>query len=324
MKKRSSIFFILLLFCTSFLSFSQDDDGMTLLKNDESNLIKFENHYFEALKYKAIGNYTRAITELEKCQQLFSDDISVVFELSKNYFLLNKFVEAESYIENVLERDSDNYWFIEQAKKVSLKQYKYEIAIEFQKKLVSKKPEKAEDLVLIYIQARKYKEAQRVINELTSNKITSSKLDHYQKIILKRIGKKAIKEKINNTTDLSLEALKKSFKDNQQYTILKEILTQEITNKNFDILSIYSNKGLELFPAQPLVYLMNAKGLIHSKKYNEAIDVLNNGIDFVVDDINLEIDFYKQQIICFEALNQGEKAKKYLEKVNRLKTSMNK
>ena len=69
---------------------------------------------------------------------------------------------------------------------------------------------------------------------------------------------------------------------------------------------------------------MNAKSLINTKKYNDAIDVLNNGIDFVVDDTNLEIDFYEQHIICFEALNQGKEVKKYLEKVNRLKTNSNK
>ncbi len=328
MKKRTSNFFVLILFCTSFLSFSQDDESMTLLKDDESNLIKFENHYFEALKYKAIGNYTRAITELEKCQQLFSDDKSVVFELSKNYFLLNKFVEAELYIENALGKDSENYWFIEHAKKVSLKQFNYQRAIELQKKMVLKKPEKIEDLVLIYIQAGKYKEAQRIVEELTSKKISSSKLEYYKQTILSNINRKtavsATKKPIANANNLSLKALKKSFEDNHQYTILKEILTQEFTNNNFDNLLIYSNKGLELFPAQPLIYLMNAKALIHTKKYNEAIDVLNDGIDFVVDDTNLEIDFYEQLIICFEALNQGKEAKKYLDKVNRLKTNINK
>ena len=60
MKNRTSNFFILILFCTSFLSYSQDDDSMILLKDDESKLIKFENHYFEALKYKAIGIETKA------------------------------------------------------------------------------------------------------------------------------------------------------------------------------------------------------------------------------------------------------------------------
>lgn len=327
MKKRTSIFFILLLFCTSFLSFSQDDDGMTLLKDDDSNLIKFENHYFEALKYKAIGNYTRAITELEKCQQLYSDDKSVVFELSKNYFFLNKFVEAELYIENALEKDSENYWYIVHAKKVALMQFNYQKAIELQKKIVLKKPEKTIDLMTLYFQAGKFKEAQRIIDELSSKKITIPRLEYYKQTIDRQLNPKQkviVTTTSDNLKNQSLETLKKAFEENQEFKVLKEILTQEFTNNNFGSLLAYSNKGLELFPAQPIVYLMNAKALIHTKKYNTAIDVLNDGIEFVVDDTNLEIDFYEQLVICFEALNQSKEAKKYLEKVNRLKTNINK
>ena len=327
MKKRTSIFFILLLFCTSFLCFSQDDDGMTLLKDDDSNLIKFENHYFEALKYKAIGNYTRAITELEKCQQLYSDDKSVVFELSKNYFFLNKFVEAELYIENALEKDSENYWYIVHAKKVALMQFNYQKAIDLQKKIVLKKPEKTLDLMTLYFQAGKFKEAQRIIDELSSKKITIPRLEYYKQTIDRQLNPKQkviVTTTSDNLKNQSLETLKKAFEENQEFKVLKEILTQEFTDNNFGSLLSYSNKGLELFPAQPIVYLMNAKALIHTKKYNTAIDVLNDGIEFVVDDTNLEIDFYEQLVICFEALNQSKEAKKYLEKVNRLKTNINK
>ena len=92
MKKRSAnIFIFLIVLCTSFLSFSQNDDGLQILEDSDDILIKFENHFFEALKYKAIGNYSRAITELEKCQQLFPDDESVDFEFSKNIPTFNLF-----------------------------------------------------------------------------------------------------------------------------------------------------------------------------------------------------------------------------------------
>ena len=228
MKKRTSIFFILLLFCTSFLSFSQDDDGMTLLKDDDSNLIKFENHYFEALKYKAIGNYTRAITELEKCQQLYSDDKSVVFELSKNYFFLNKFVEAELYIENALEKDSENYWYIVHAKKVALMQFNYQKAIELQKKIVLKKPEKTIDLMTLYFQAGKFKEAQRIIDELSSKKITIPRLEYYKQTIDRQLNPKQkviVTTTSDNLKNQSLETLKKAFEENQEFKVLKEILT---------------------------------------------------------------------------------------------------
>lgn len=327
MLKRSTNFYLfLVLFCASFLSFSQDDESMTLLKDADDKQIKFENHYFEALKYKAIGNYTRAITELEKCQQFFSDDKSVAFELSKNYLFLNKTDEAVLYIENALEKDLENYWFLEHAKKVYLKQSNYPKAIVIQQKIITQNPKKSEDLVLVYLQAKQYKEADKLIKELELKNIIFSRLDHFKKIVGKYYSKKSVVVKqitANNISSLSLEELKKLFKDNQEYKTLKEILTQEFANNNFDNLLIYSNKGLALFPAQPYVYLMNAKSLIDSKIYNEAIDVLNNGIDFVVDNTNLEIDFYAQFVICYKALNQEREVKKYLEKGNRLKNNTN-
>ncbi|MCF6278827.1 MAG: hypothetical protein L3J14_00595 [Flavobacteriaceae bacterium] len=300
---------------------------MTLLKDADDKQIKFENYYFEALKYKAIGNYSRAITELEKCQQLFPDDKSVVFELSKNYFHINKTDEAALYIENALENDSKNYWFLEHAKKVYLKQYNYPKAIETQEKIVAQNPKKTEDLVLIYLQAKEYKNAKKTIELLESKHQFSSRLERFKQMLSNYYGKKSVVVKqapTSNTSSLSLENLKKSFKKNQEYKVLKEILSSEFTNKNFDNLLIYSNKGLDLFPAQPMIYLMNAKSLVQNKKYNEAIDVLNNGIDFVVDDTNLEIDFYEQFAQCYEALNQVKEAKKYLDKVNRLKNNINK
>lgn len=326
-KQSTNFYFFLVLFCASFLSFSQVDEGMTLLKDADDKKIKFENYYFEALKYKAIGNYTRAITELEKCQQLFPDDKSVVFELSKNYFSLNKTGEAALYIENALEKDSGNYWFLEHAKKVYLKQYNYPKAIETQEKIVAQNPKKTEDLVLVYLQAKKYKDAKKTIKLLEAQHQNSYRLERFKLILSNYYSKKSVVVKqvtTSNTNSLSLEELKKLFKDKQEYKALKEILTQELANNDFDNLLIFSSKGLELFPAQPVIYLMNAKSLIHAKKYNDAIDVLNNGIDFVVDDLNLEIDFYEQFAISYKALNQDKESKKYLEKANRLKNNINK
>ncbi len=307
--RSANIFFFLIVLCTSFLSFSQDDDGLIILEDSDDTLIKFENHYFEALKYKAIGNYTRAITELEKCQQLFPDDKSVDFEFSKNYFLLNQFLPAELYIAKALKAEPENYWYLEQAKQIYLKQYNYQKAIEVQQKLVFQNPLVTEDLVLIYMQATESEKAQNLIDELESEGITSPKLRHYKETIAKKNNDRIfIDQKLRVVKNNNLEDLKKTFEENKQFDILKEILTQDLANENYENLLNYSEQGLELFPAQPFVYLMSARALMHQKKYNEAIDVLNLGIDFVIDDLT-EADFYSSLASCYEATNQTEKAK---------------
>jgi len=317
--KSTKFYLFLVLFCASFLSFSQDD-GMELLKDSDDKLIKFENHYFEALKYKAIGNYSRAITELEKCQQLYVDDKSILFELSKNYFFINKLNEAELYIEKALKLDKNNYWLLEHAKKLYLRAYNYPKTIEIEQRIIAQRPEKKEDLVLVYLQAKKYKEADELIKELESQNQLSSRLDHFKKLVKNHYKNTSdiVVQEVKTNENKTLEDLKIEFKNDKQYDVLKELLKQSETNNNFDDLLGYSNKGLELFPAQPFVYLMNAKALINSKKYNNAIDVLNTGIDFVVDDVTLEAHFYKQLAICYLGLNKQDKALEFNKKASEL------
>jgi predicted Zn-dependent protease len=299
----------LLLVCVFSISYSQDD-SLTLLEDSDDVLIKFENHYFEALKYKAIGNNSLAIIELEKCQQLFPNDKSVDFEFSKNYFGLRKYIEAELYIDKALQQDSDNYWFLELAKKIQLKQYNYSKAIELQQKIIIQNPKATEDLVLIYIQASEREKAQKLIDELELKGLGSSRLTRFKKTISNR-NKNETKQKIVETENASLEDLKESFKNSKQFDILKKILEEEFNLKNSEGLYNYSSQGLELFPAQPYVYLMNGKALISQEKYKDAIDVLMSGIDFVIDDREMMVQCYQQLAIGYEAIGKNKKAEDY-------------
>lgn len=304
--------------CVSLCSFSQEDEGMILLEDSDDNRILFENHFFEALKYKAIGNFSRAITELEKCQQLFPNDDSIEFELSKNHFSLNNYSEARLYIEKALISKPENIWYLNKAKAIYMKQYEYEKAIEVQHEIITLQPNKKEDLVLIYILSNKKEEAQTLLDKLNTGGITSLKLRSYQKA-LSNTRKQNPTQKEVATKDLSLDALKKSFENKKQFDVLKEILQQEYTSQNIDELEKYSAISLELFPAHPLGYLMQGYLFNFKKKYNEAIGVLNEGLDFIVDDNMLEADFYEQFALSFEGLNQVQNANKAKEKALQLR-----
>jgi hypothetical protein len=59
---------------------------------------------------------------------------------------------------------------------------------------------------------------------------------------------------------------------------------------------------------------MQGRSFNFGKKYNDAIDVLINGIDFIVEDKLLEAYFYEQLAISYEGLNQVDKARKSREK----------
>jgi tetratricopeptide (TPR) repeat protein len=309
--RSANIYTLLLIFCASLFSFSQDE-GLLLLKDTDDNQIKFENHYFESLKHKAIGNYTRAITELENCQQLFADNKAIAFEFSKNYFELKKYGEAELYVNKALQIDSENYWFLEHLKQIYLKQYNIQKAIEIQQKINLQNPKEAEKLIPLFIRAKEFSKASKLVTDLELRGFKSSKLDSYKQVIenYNKRGKRGVLPKLKKETNSLLE-LKESFKNDKKYEILIEILKQEILNSNFEDLFVYSNEGLDLFPAQPTIYLLNGKALNQLKKYYVAIDVLNSGIDFVIDNVSLTADFHEQLAISFEALKDFENANKH-------------
>ena len=313
-QKNANTFLLIALFCVSFLSYAQDD-GMVLLEDADDKLIKFENHYFEALKYKAIGNYTRAITELEKCQQLFTDDVAIDFEFSKNYFALNKYLEAELYIEKSLKSEPENFWFLVQAKKVYLKQFNYTKAIDVQQKIIKQKPALTDDLVLIYIQANEREKARKLIDKLTAEGRTSFKLKGYQKVLSKY---NPPKNSIAVKTTGDVHQLKKIYASNKDFKILKEILVQDFVLNNFDELYKYSSEGLELFPAQPLVYLMNGRTFIAKKKHKKAISIFIEGLDFLMENPQQEIEFYKELVVCYRVIGEDKLAETYENKIEKL------
>ena len=95
------------------------------------------------------------------------------------------------------------------------------------------------------------------------------------------------------------------------------------SNKNTNVLLSYSNVGLELFPAQAFVYLMNGKALNQNKDFKKAIEQLTNGIDFVIDDTTLEADFYDELAKSYNGLGNSKEAIKNKNKALALRKNKN-
>ncbi len=107
-------------------------------------------------------------------------------------------------------------------------------------------------------------------------------------------------------------------KEPTNFNVVSNVLLLYIDfNKNEEALQ-KSKEALEIFPAQPLLYLLN--GVANNKTGNpkQAIEVLETGIDFIIDDTKMKADFYQQLSIAYTQLNNPEKASYYKEKVNQL------
>jgi tetratricopeptide (TPR) repeat protein len=289
----------------------------------EENDLKFQTHFFEALKQRAIKNYSKAIESLEKSYEIDSLSLAVAFEFSKNYLLLNKYFEAEIFINKALETAPDNMYLLRHKVVIFKSQGNFQSAIEIQKRIVESQPKYMNELMLLYMQNKNFNKAERLLVEIEKKALTTSKTRAYKKYLTNRktILKNANREKPvkANIQNVDIETLKQLYTQKKDYKIVQEILNKEATNELFEMLYADSKEALELFPAQPFLYKMNGRALNKLGKYNEAITVLTIGIDFVVDDTAMEADFYEQFSMSYEGLNNKKEALKYKQKAEQLR-----
>ncbi|WP_298117819.1 tetratricopeptide repeat protein [Flavobacterium sp.] len=97
------------------------------------------------------------------------------------------------------------------------------------------------------------------------------------------------------------------------------LLLQAYTESaNFEKLAKVSEDQMQLFPTQPQLYYYNGLANNQLKNYKKAKDALESGIDFVLDDVALEINFNIQLGEAFSGLGDMKKKELYFTKANEL------
>lgn len=295
----------------SFNSFSQDSIPEKEDLTEEAEL-KFQQFFFKAMSQKSIGNYQKAIENLENCNQLLANDVAVFFEFSKNYLLLNNNLLAKEYINRALAKETNNLWMLKHLVKVHQKENNLTEAIDVQQKIVVEHPKERAFLVRLYMYDRQYGEAISLMHVLEKENALSSYLKRLKASLENR---KQSKQKTNSGTDFN--SLVNQFNSDKSYKILEKILN--LSKDNLSELLTYSEEGITLFPAQPFVYLMKAKALTYQKNYKKALTTLQNGIDFVIED-KMEADFYIEMSKAYKGLGKLKEQNKYQQKAIKLKS----
>jgi len=323
MTKRVKHILILCFIGVSFIGFAQQDSLANVLlakKNSEEiqkeqKNLNFETFFFEALQEKAIGNFDKAITALENCQNIKDSDKAMLFEFGKNYFELEKYPEAEIYTKKALDQDLDNLFIQLLLRDIYNKQNNYKEALALQKKIAIKNENSELELVTLYIKNNQIDNAKQILLDLEKKGALSTNLIPFKESLLE--DKAATPEEVTTTKPLekqSIEELKVGFQAEKSFKILKPLLHKLNINKRYLDLEKSSKEGLELFPAQPFVYLMNATALNYTKQYQKALVVLESGLDYIVDDTLLEANFYEQMSLSYRGLNKNVEASKYYNK----------
>ncbi|TXD54220.1 MULTISPECIES: tetratricopeptide repeat protein [unclassified Polaribacter] len=315
--KGSQFYFFKLTFFSFFIFlFSMQVNGQdSILEIEdltEAADLKFQQFFFKALSQKSIGNYQKALENLENCNQLLTSNVAVFFEFSKNYLFLNNILLAKEYINRALEQDADNIWMLKHLVKIHQKDRNFKEAIIVQQKIITAEPKEKEFLVRLYLYDRQYKKAISLMNTLETENSLSSNLKRLKTSLEARKSDLVKEVKL---TDIS--ALEDRFSSDKSYQVLEQIL--KISDDKPAVLLKYSDEGISLFPAQPYVYLMKGKALNDLKDHKKALSVLQNGIDFVIEDI-MEANFYQEMSRAYQGLGNRKDQNKYKLKAEKLKS----
>jgi tetratricopeptide (TPR) repeat protein len=109
--------------------------------------------------------------------------------------------------------------------------------------------------------------------------------------------------------------LKNAPEDMESLLLLLQAYTE---NNQFDALAKNADELTQLFPTQPQFYYYAGLAYNQLKSFKKSTEILETGLDFVIDDTALEINFNIQLGEAYNGLGDMKKKEKYFTKANEL------
>ncbi|GAA4802719.1 tetratricopeptide repeat protein [Litoribaculum gwangyangense] len=107
----------------------------------------------------------------------------------------------------------------------------------------------------------------------------------------------------------------------ENFNVLRNVLLLYIDLKKYDIANEKSAQALEKYPSQPLFYLVNGVALNELNQPKKAIESLEMGLDYIIDNTKMEVDFYNQLSKAYTLSNNTDKAKTFSDKAKQIEIS---
>lgn len=119
--------------------------------------------------------------------------------------------------------------------------------------------------------------------------------------------------------DKAVKYFEMHLKNNQEDVETQILLLQTYTEKlDFAALGKNAEYLMQLFPTQPQFYYYAGLAYNQLEYFKKAASTLETGLDFVVDDTALEINFNIQLGEAYNGLGDMKKKEKYFTKANEL------
>ena len=132
--------------------------------------------------------------------------------------------------------------------------------------------------------------------------------------VYKEVGKFYYKK---NNWELAIKNLEKANDSDLETNVFLLASYEEV--KNMEKLQKKASDLIDIYPNQPEYYFFAGKASKELKKYQLAMDFLESGLEFVVENPNLEMDFLTQLAQTSTAIGNNKKADEYLEKAKNLR-----
>ena len=120
--------------------------------------------------------------------------------------------------------------------------------------------------------------------------------------------------------DKAIEYYELHFKNNTEPDFETSVLLFQcyVEKLQFDVLSKKAEKMIDLFPSQPQFYYYAGLSFNQLKNFKKAKDYLETGLDFLVNDKTLEINFNIQLGEAYSGLGDVAKKEVYFKKAEAL------
>lgn len=292
-----------------------------LVKHEPRN-VEWMYSYAECLV--KVGKTSEAIKALEKTEELVGENPEIAVEKFKLYLQLKQADKGLEVLNNARKKFPNDPQLLGTLVEYYFKAGKDQKAIELLEDLAKASPENGRvQLVLadIYRQQGKKKLAFETLKRafecddvsldskmkiLISLHDSSKKLDPEAYELMERVVAQypteakahSIRGDYMLRAEKNAEALKSYKKaleyNKNQYPIWNQVMMMEYQASEFESLYADSKACLELFPTIPTVFLLNGISAIQTKRYPEAIEILEAGKELVTKDKELEAEMYAQ------------------------------
>ena len=283
-----------------------------------------ENYYFKAINLTSAEKYDEAIKTYNQIEAKFGFNEQINVARQQLYRASGKKKEAYAEIEKLIKQSpstTEYYGIMADMYKLDGDEEK---ALEYYNKILEIDPNNGFvhfSLASFYLQNKNlektYEEAKTgfanpdvefetkaqlylmLVNNPYEQKLTQQQIEELVDIIVKTHPSDSRSYSIK--TDILIqqekykearEYLKKSLEiDPNRYSLWDQMVFIDNQLLDWTEMTNDSKKAIELFPTQPLLYMLNSIALIQLKQYKEALSSLETGQNYLVDNKKIEAQY---------------------------------